>query len=80
MPFKGVHLIPGNDLVGDKVVVNPVVTEKPCLEPCQDPVEKVIPSLYTACVVTRAMSKKIQEKEEQLESADTWRAIGNPLS
>ena len=31
LPFEGVHLILGNDLAGDKVVVNPVVTEKPCL-------------------------------------------------
>ena len=51
--------------------MNPVVREKPCLEPCQDPVEKVFPSLSPACVATRAMSTKIQEEKEELKLADT---------
>ncbi|KAK2548414.1 hypothetical protein P5673_031382 [Acropora cervicornis] len=56
LPFEGVHLILGNDLAGDKVVFNTVVTEKPCLEQSPDPVEKEILGLYLACAVTRAMS------------------------
>ena len=70
LPFEGEHLILGNKLAGNKVVVNPVVTEKLCLEPCEDPVEIVFPSLYPACVVARAMSKKIQEEEEVFELPD----------
>ena len=31
LPFEGAHLFLGNDLAGDKVVVNAVVTEKYCL-------------------------------------------------
>lgn len=31
LPFEGVPLILGNHLAGDKVVVNAIVTEKPCL-------------------------------------------------
>ena len=30
LPFKGVHLLLGNDLAGDKVVVNPLLTNTPC--------------------------------------------------
>ena len=30
LPFKGVHLLLGNDLAGDKVVVNPLLTSTPC--------------------------------------------------
>ena len=45
LPFEAVHLILGNDLAGDKVVVNPVLTGKPCLEPYQDPVAKLFPSM-----------------------------------
>ena len=30
--FKGVHLLLGNDLAGDKVVINPFVTDKPCMD------------------------------------------------
>ena len=29
LPFEGVHLLLGNDLAGDKVVVNPLVTDMP---------------------------------------------------
>ena len=40
LPFEGVYLILGNDHAGNNVVVNAVVTEKPCLEQSPDPVEK----------------------------------------
>ena len=59
------HLILGNDLAGDKVV-NAVVTEKPCLEQCPEPVEKEIPGLYQACAVTRAMSKKKESNDDEI--------------
>ena len=55
LPFKGVHLILGNDLPGETVVGNAIVTKKPSSEKSPDPVEKTIPSLYPACVVTQAM-------------------------
>ena len=48
----------GNDLAGNKVVINPVVTENPCLNQTSDPIEQEIPGLYPSCAVTRAMSKK----------------------
>lgn len=48
--FEGVHPILGNDLAEDKVVVNAVVTENPCLEQSPDLVEKEIPGLYPACI------------------------------
>ena len=31
LPFKGIHLVLGNDLAGYKVVANPIVTDKPSL-------------------------------------------------
>ena len=77
LPFEGVHLFLGNDLAGDKVVVNAVVTEKPCLEQSPDPVEKEIPGLYPACVVTRAMSKEKEKSEDEIMLAET--VIGQVL-
>ena len=77
LPFEGVHLILGNDLAGDKVVVNTVVTEKPCLEQSPDPVEKEILGLYLACAVTRAMSKKKKNSDDEIMLADT--VIGQVL-
>ena len=44
-PFEGVHLILGNDLAVDKVVVNAIVTEKPSSDKCPDPMEKRISGL-----------------------------------
>ena len=77
LPFEGVHLILGNDLAGDKVVVNAVVTEKPCLEQSPGPVEKEIPGLYPTCAVTRAMSKKKENDDDEIPLADT--VIGQVL-
>ena len=53
LPFKGVHLLLGNDLAGDKVV-----TSTPCVDQPPDPIEQIIPDLYPSCAVTRAMAKK----------------------
>ena len=58
LPFKGVHLLLGNDLAGDKVVVNPLVTDTPNIRQTVDPIERDIPDLYPSCAVTRAMAKK----------------------
>ena len=58
LPIEGVHLILGNDLAGDKVVVNPVMTEKPEVTITIDPIEEEIPDLYPSCAVTRAMAQK----------------------
>ena len=77
LPFEGVQLILGNDLAGEKVVVNAIVADKPCLEQSPDPVEKAIPGLYPACVVTRAMSKKKESTEEEVTLADA--IIGEAL-
>ena len=55
--FKGVHLLLGNDLAGDKVVVNPLVTDTSNTGQTDDPIELEIPDLYPSCAVTRAMAK-----------------------
>ena len=58
LPFKGVHLLLGNDLARDKVVVNPLVTDTPNIGQTDDPIKQEIPDLYPSCAVTRAMAKK----------------------
>jgi hypothetical protein len=57
LPVDGVHLLLGNDLAGDKVVVNPIVTDKPVLEEVYDPIIEDVLHLYPACAVTRAMAQ-----------------------
>ena len=58
LPFKGVHLLLGNDLAGDNVVVDPLLTSTPCVDKPPDLIEQEIPDLYPSCAVTRAMAKK----------------------
>ena len=65
LPFKGVHLLLGNDLAGDKVVVNPLVTDTPCMDQSPDPIEQELPDLYPSCAVTRAMARKAMLTENQ---------------
>lgn len=73
LPFEGIQLLLGNDLAGDKVVINPIVTDVPCVEQLPDPVEKEIPNLYPACAVTRAMKKKIlSDEDKDVDIADTF--------
>ena len=66
LPFKGVHLLLGNDLAGDKVVVNPLLTTMPCIDQPPDPIEQEIPDLYPSCAVTRAMAKKAKKNDGTL--------------
>ena len=64
LPFKGVALLLGNDLAGDKIVVNPLVTDTPCMDQSPDH-EQELPDLYPSCAVTRAMAKKAMLTENQ---------------
>ena len=74
IPFKGVHLLLGNDLAGDKVVVNPLVTDTPNIGQTDDPIEQEIPNLYPSCAVTRAMAKKaiLKNSNSDIDLTDTF--------
>ena len=73
LPFKGVHLLLGNDLAGDKVVVDPLLTSTPCVDQPPDHIEQKIPDLYPSCAVTRAMAKeaKINYGMQDIDLTDT---------
>ena len=65
LPHEGIQLILGNDLVGDKVIVDPILTARPCADSPVDPTEKEIPGLYSACAVTHAGDRKKEEREKK---------------
>ena len=65
LPFKGVHLLLGNDLAGEQVVVNSLVTDTPCMDQSPDPIEQELLDLYPSCAVTRAMAEKAMLTENQ---------------
>ena len=76
LPFKGVHLLLGNDLAGDKVVVNPLVTDIPYMDRSPTPIEQELPDLYLPCAVTRAMAKKAMLTKNQPDADLTDSLIG----
>ena len=74
LPLKGVHLLLGYDLAGDKIVVNPLLTNTPCVDQPPDPSEQEIPDLYPSCAVTRAMAKKAKQNngKQDIDLTDTF--------
>ena len=62
----------GNDLAGDKVVVNPLLTNIPCIDQPPDPIEQEVPDLYPSCAVTRAMAKKAKQNDGDIDLTDTF--------
>ena len=59
LPVKGISLILGNDLAGNKVVVNPQVLEIPCKDTKWEQAKR-FEGLFLSCMVTRAMAKATQ--------------------
>ena len=49
LPFKGVHLLLGNDMAGDMVVLDPFLTSSPCVDQLPDPIDQEILDLYPPC-------------------------------
>ena len=80
LPFKGVHLLLSNDLAGDKVAVNPLLTSTPCVDQPPDPIEQEIPDLYPSCAVTRAMAKKAKHNNGMQDIALTDTLIGQSFN
>ena len=76
LPFKGVHLLLGNDVAGDKVEVNPLVSDTSCMDQSPDPIEQELPDLYPSVAVTRAMNKAMLT-ENQLDVDLTNSFIGH---
>ena len=76
LPFKGVHLLIGNVLAGDKAVVNQLVTDTPCMDKSSDPIEHQLPDLNPSCAVTRAIAKKAALTENQSDGDLTNSFIG----
>ena len=70
LPFKRINLLFGNDLAGDKVVIDPNFTDKPCLDQNSDFMEVEIADLYASCLVTRAMDRVKNYSYKNDEDAD----------
>ena len=65
----------GNDLAGSKVEVNPLMTDKPSVDPNMDSIEQEIPGLFPSCAVTRSMTQNKSTSDDvttDVDLADTF--------
>ena len=65
LPVEGISLILGNDLVGEKVMVDPRVVEKPRDDKKTERLAEKFPGIFPASVVTRSMKAKEEAIKEQ---------------
>ena len=75
LPFDGVHLLLGYDLAGSKIEVNPLVTDKPSVDPNTDSIEQEIPGLFPSCAVILSMTQSESTSDDvttNVDLADTF--------
>ena len=65
LPAEQISLILGNDLAGEKVMVDPRVVEKPRDDEKTEKLEEKFPGIFPASVVTRSMKVKKEAIKEQ---------------
>ena len=65
LPVDGISLILGNDLAGEKVMVDPRVVEKPRDDERTERLAEKFPGIFPASVVTRSMKAKKEAIKEQ---------------
>ena len=59
LPVEGISLILGNDLAGEKVMIDPRVVEKPRDDEKTERLAEKFPGIFPAYVVTRSMGHVI---------------------
>lgn len=72
LPMKGISMLLGNDLAGERVVPHPRVMVEPNTSENTEMIEEQYPGIFPACAVTRAQSAK-RTAEERLEAKDRSR-------
>ena len=65
LPVEGISLILGNDLAGEKVMVDPRVVEKPRDDEKTERLAEKFPGIFPASVVTRSIKAKKEAIKEQ---------------
>ena len=65
LPVEGISLVLGNDLAGEKVMVDPRVVEKSRDDEKTERLAENFPGIFPASVVTRSMKAKKEAIKEQ---------------
>ena len=63
LPVQGVSLILGNDLAGEKVMVNPSMSPNPQLNTGPVEIELDVPGVLPSCAITHAMAHRLKENK-----------------
>ena len=63
LPVQGVSLILGNNLAGEKVMVNPCMSPNPHLSSGPEEIELNVPGVFPSCAITLAMTHKLNENK-----------------
>ena len=65
LPVEGISLIQGNDLAGEKVMVDPRVVEKSRDDEKKERLAEMFPGIFPASVVTHSMKAKKEGPKKQ---------------
>ena len=65
--MEGISLLPDSELAGDKVLINPIVSD----DSSDEGNELENTEVFTVCVVTRAMRKICEEEETLFQDGST---------
>ena len=57
-------------MLWQEAVINPFLTNIPCIDQPPDPIEQEVPDLYPFCAVTRAMAKKAKQNNGDIDLTD----------
>ena len=63
LPIQGVSLILGNDLAGERVMVNPCASANPELNTNLEEIKLHVPDDFPSCAITCAMACQLKEGE-----------------
>ena len=63
LSVQGVSLILGNDLAGEKIMVNPCMSPNPQLSSGPEEIELDVPGVFPSCAITHAMAHKLKENK-----------------
>ena len=72
LPVEGISLKLGNDLAGEKVMVDPRVVEKPRNDEKTEKLAEKFPGIFPASVVTSSMKAKKEQVKEELGLSGTF--------
>ena len=77
LPMAGIDFLLGNDLAGDKVAVDPVVSEKPVEVAETEQLQEEFPGIFPDCVVTRSQARRAAQEDADscdVEDSGVWLA------